>query len=135
MGRTVLIVALVIVVVAFLRGACQGPSYEARGSAPLSQIETSVTFCGIVGLRAKVLGRLGRTENSQPRACALSCPSPTIYGPGSYGAQAFIMLVCRWPRCDVPRPLKAWPFALASLCALGALRRIVGGETMTTPGG
>jgi hypothetical protein len=34
-----------------------------RGSGPLWQIETFVTFCGMVGLRrerAKVLGRLGR---------------------------------------------------------------------------
>jgi len=31
--------------------------------------------------------------------------------------------------------LPARAFALASLCALGALRRIVGGETITAPGG
>jgi hypothetical protein len=51
----------------------------------LSQIETSVTFCGRVGLRAKVLGRLGRKPSPHPRACALSCPSSAIYGPGSLG--------------------------------------------------
>src|SRR5919112_2476708 len=35
----------------------------------------------MVGLRAKVLGRLGRRPH--PRASALSCPSLDIYGPGS----------------------------------------------------
>src|SRR5688500_8929990 len=35
----------------------------------------------MVGLRAKVLGRLGRRPH--PRACALSCPSLAVGGPGS----------------------------------------------------
>src|SRR5215212_8729837 len=39
----------------------------------------------MVGLQAMVLGRLGRTSSPHPRACALSCPSPTIRGPGSLG--------------------------------------------------
>ena len=33
-------------------------------------------------MRAKVLGRLGWKPSPHPRACALSCPSPAIYGPG-----------------------------------------------------
>src|SRR5215211_2236349 len=65
-------------------------------SGPLSWIETFVTFCGMVGLQAMVLGRLGCRPH--PRASALSCPSP-FAGRGShtsqagYGAPAFIMLV------------------------------------------
>src|SRR5215210_2894375 len=50
----------------------------------------------MVGLRAKVLGRLGRKPSPHPRACALSCPSPAIYGPG-YPSFA-----------GVPRPLAEW---------------------------
>ena len=60
-----------------------------RGSDLLSQIETFVTLCGMVwlrgGLEAMVLGRLGRKLSPHPRACALSCPSSAIYGPGSLG--------------------------------------------------
>src|SRR5215204_3416447 len=61
-------------------GGCPGP---------LSQIETFVTFCGIVWLRAKVLGQMGWTTSPYLRAGALSCPSLAIDGPGSYGAPAF----------------------------------------------
>src|SRR5687767_9985585 len=39
----------------------------------------------MVGLEAMVLGRLGRKPSPHPRACALSCPSSAIYGPGSLG--------------------------------------------------
>jgi hypothetical protein len=52
---------------------------------PLSQLETFVTFCGMVWVRAKVLGRLGRKPSPHPGACALSCPSLAVYGPGSLG--------------------------------------------------
>jgi hypothetical protein len=48
-------------------------------------LATLVAFCGMVGLRAMVLGRLGRTSSPHPRACALSCPSPAVYGPGAPG--------------------------------------------------
>ena len=52
----------------------------------MSQIETFVTLCGMVWVRAKVLGRLGRKPSPHPRACALSCPSLAVYyGPGSLG--------------------------------------------------
>src|SRR5215203_2169869 len=61
------------------------------GSGPLSWIETFVTFCGIVWLRAKVLGQMGWTTSPYLRAGALSCPSLAIEGPGSYGAPAFIL--------------------------------------------
>ena len=65
------------------------PQPPVRGSDLLSQIETFVTLCGMVwlrgGLRAKVLGRLGRKLSPHPRACALSCPLLAIYGPGSLG--------------------------------------------------
>ena len=40
----------------------------------------------MVGLRAKVLGRMGWTTSPYLRAGALSCPSLAIYGPGLYGA-------------------------------------------------
>src|SRR5215204_1600859 len=84
-----------------------------QGTAPLSQIETFVTFCGIVWLRAKVLGRMGWTTSPHLRAGALSCPPLAIYGPGSYGAPAFILPLgrarCVHPLtrpslCSVPRP-------------------------------
>src|SRR5918993_2075010 len=48
-------------------------------------IETFVALCGMVGVQAMVLGRLGRKPSPHPRVCALSCPSPTIRGPGSLG--------------------------------------------------
>jgi hypothetical protein len=46
-----------------------------------------VTFYGMVWLRTVVLGRMGRTENSHPRASALSCPPFAIYGPGFSGTR------------------------------------------------
>src|SRR5215208_8015835 len=75
-----------------------------QGTAPLSQIETFVTFCGIVWLRAKVLGRMGWTTSPYLRACALSCPSLAIDGPGSYGAPAF-----RFAASGHPDPLSTPP--------------------------
>jgi hypothetical protein len=36
----------------------------------------------MVGVRAKVLGRLEWKSSLHPRAAALSCPPPAIYGPG-----------------------------------------------------
>src|SRR5215203_4729352 len=54
-------------------------------AGPLSWIETIVTLCGMVGLEAMVLGRLGRKPSPHPGACVLSYPSPTIRGPGSLG--------------------------------------------------
>src|SRR5215216_93879 len=59
-----------------------------QGSGPLSWIETFVTFCGMVGLQAMVLGRLGMMASPHPRACALSCPSPSA-GRGSTGLRPF----------------------------------------------
>src|SRR5215204_6150309 len=44
--------------------------------------ETYVTFVWYGGLRAMVLGRLGWKPSPHPRAHALSCPPPAIYGPG-----------------------------------------------------
>src|SRR5215212_11975478 len=58
------------------------PQPPVRGSDLLSQIETFVTLCGMVGLRAKVLGQMGWTTSPYQRACALSCPSLAIYRPG-----------------------------------------------------
>jgi hypothetical protein len=52
--------------------------------------ETFVTFCGMVGLQAKVLGRLGKKPSPHPRACALSCPSP--FAGRGFRAPAFIVL-------------------------------------------
>jgi hypothetical protein len=53
-------------------------------------METFVAFCGMVGLRAKVLGRLGTEVSPHPGACALSCPSRAVYGPGSYYYYYFV---------------------------------------------
>src|SRR5215216_7105907 len=74
----------------------------------------------MVGSRAKVLGQMGWTTSPYQRACALSCPSLAIFGPGSYGAPAFILLlVARFcfplsrglcfapsPRCAGPRVMR-----------------------------
>ena len=46
--------------------------------------ETFVTFCGMVGLQAKVLGRLGRTENSPSKSVCSILPI-AICGPGLLG--------------------------------------------------
>src|SRR5215203_6964880 len=56
----------------------------------------------MVGLRAKVLGQMGWTTSPYQRACALSCPSPAIYGPGSLGhlTRPFAL-----PRPDALSPL------------------------------
>jgi hypothetical protein len=53
----------------------------------------------MVGLRAKVLGRLGRTTSPHPRACALSCPSLVVYRTGALGSRPY-----RWPRCCLTLP-------------------------------
>src|SRR5215218_775729 len=82
------------------------------GSGPLSWIETFVTFCGIVWLRAKVLGQMGWTTSPYLRAGALSCPSLAIDGPGSYGAPAFRFAAP--PRPDALSPLPA--ALLVQLC-------------------
>jgi hypothetical protein len=57
------------------------------GSGPLSQIETFVTFCGMVGLRRGDYGRRsqvgwGGSYKPHPRAGALSCPSLAVYRAG-----------------------------------------------------
>src|SRR5215204_5630 len=54
------------------------------------------------GLRAKVLGRLGRKLSPHPRASALSCPSSAIYGPGSLGR---FTRPFAFPRPDTLSPL------------------------------
>jgi hypothetical protein len=36
-----------------------GPGHPSGCPGPLPQIETFVTLCGMVGVRAKVLGRMG----------------------------------------------------------------------------
>jgi hypothetical protein len=62
-----------------------------QGTAPLSQIETFVTFCGIVWLRAKVLGRMGWTTSPHLRAGALSCLSLALTGQGPTGLRPFAL--------------------------------------------
>jgi hypothetical protein len=75
-----------------------------QGTAPLSQIETFVTLCGMVGLRAKVLGRLGRKPSPHPRACALSCPSLAVYRAGAFGLRPYnACVVGRVVLCPLPR--------------------------------
>src|SRR5215210_3029633 len=78
-----------------LHFAIYGLGHPSGCPGPLSQIETFVTLCGIVEVRAKVLGRLGRKPSPHPGACALSYPSRGFYRPGSYGAPAFILPVGR----------------------------------------
>jgi hypothetical protein len=61
------------------------------GSGPLSWIETFVTFCGMVGLQAMVLGRLGMKAPSSKSVCSIL--PIAICGPGLAGAPAFS---CAW---------------------------------------
>ena len=74
---------------------------------------------------------MGRKPSPHPRACALSCPSLDICGPGLSGAPAFIYNACivgrvvLYPSCTT-RP---------SLCAPSALRGGSSGASMTIPGG
>jgi hypothetical protein len=62
------------------------PNHPAAGfgprRSPASNFATTVAFCGMVRMRAKVLGRLEWKSFLHPRAAALSCPPPAIYGPG-----------------------------------------------------
>src|SRR5215210_6989504 len=93
-------------------------AFGLQGTAPLSQIETFATFCGIVWLRAKVLGRMGWTTSPHLRAGALSCLSLAIDGPGSYGAPAFLLAPIqrsawnrnsrKFPRMEDARSLLRW---------------------------
>ena len=79
-------------------------------------------FCGMVGVRAKVLGQMGWTTSPYQRAGALSCPSLAIYGPGPTGSRP---LSCSPPsRCPKPSRarcrLKKLKFPLRSAsCARG----------------
>jgi hypothetical protein len=78
----------------------------------------------MVGLRVKVLGRMGWTTSPHPRAGALSCPSPAILragllrGPGLYTALWVALLLVPHLRSAALR-----------------LRGLGGGATMTIPGG
>ena len=60
-----------------------------RDSDPLSWIETFVTFYGMVGLQAMVLGRLGMKRRSSSKSVCSILPI-AICGPGLYGAPAFL---------------------------------------------
>src|SRR5215212_12232857 len=84
----------------------------------------------MVGLRAKVLGRLGRRPH--PRASALSCPSLAVGGPG----KSLVGQPRPAARCYCPRPRWVAPSCSAAFTLRpSALRRSVGGANMTTPGG
>jgi hypothetical protein len=97
-----------------------------RGSDLLSQIETFVTLCGMVWVRAKVLGQMGWTTSPYLRAGALSCPSLVIYGPGSSGGSGLYTVHGRAFLTSLGRP---------SLCAPEALRGTLGSANMSGPGG
>jgi hypothetical protein len=57
-----------------------------RGVSRSSVVDRNIChFMWYGGVQAVVLGRVGRKPSPHPRACALSCPSPTIRGPGSLG--------------------------------------------------
>ncbi len=73
----------------------------------------------MVGLRAKVLGQMGWKTSPYLRAGALSCPSLAIYGPGLYGAPAFILSLAALVR---PIALCA-AFTFAWLCLARNFRR------------
>src|SRR5215217_6614915 len=62
--------------------------------------ETFVTFCGMVGLQAMVLGRLGRTENSPSKSVCSILPI-AICGPGLSPAPALAL-----PRSCVVKTLQ-----------------------------
>src|SRR5215210_6325908 len=90
-------------------------AFGLQGTAPLSQIETFGTFCGIVWLRAKVLGRMGWTTSPHLRAGALSCLSLALTGQGPTGLRP---LYCPWPR---PSDLSG-----AALCFRRVTARLLG---------
>ena len=60
------------------------------GSGPLPEIETFVTFCGMVGLQAMVLGRLRMKTLPSKSVCSIL--PIAICGPGLYGAPCFLRL-------------------------------------------
>src|SRR5215211_5952063 len=69
----------------------------------------------MVGVRAKVLGRMGWTTSPYLRASALSCPSLVVYRTGALGSRPY-----HWPRCclTLPRARPSLCPPLASfLCA------------------
>ena len=73
-------------------------------------------------MRAKVL-RSGGVEppSPHPRACALSCPSLAIYGPGSCGISALIILVLRAAASFSHPSRRGLRYAPASIMPLAAL--------------
>jgi hypothetical protein len=81
------------------------------------------------GLRAKVLGRLGWCPSSNQEHVLYPAHRSPFIGPGLSGSGLYNVL---WPRCFLSYP--SFP-ARPSLCALEALRKVVGGANMTTPGG
>src|SRR5215208_3448696 len=88
--------------------------FSPRGSDPLLWIETFGTFCGMVGLQAMVLGRLGR--------------KPSLI------QERVLYPAHRHLRAGAPTPPRVRGSG-PSPCALEALRRTSGGASMTTPGG
>ena len=99
---------------------------QVTGLRPFAQIETFVTLCGMVWVRAKVLGQMGWTTSPYLRAGALSCPSLAIYGPGSSGGSGLYTVHGRAFLTSLGRP---------SLCAPEALRGTLGSANMSVPGG
>jgi hypothetical protein len=110
----------------FYHGVGAPTAPKLRGSDLLSQIETFVTLCGMVWVRAKVLGQMGWTTSPYLRAGALSCPSLAIYGPGSSGGSGLYTVHGRAFLTSLGRP---------SLCAPEALRGTLGSANMSVPGG
>jgi hypothetical protein len=90
MVRTIIIVVVLLLLRLLSPSAPAEPSHQPgrhpdRDSGLLPWIEPFGTFCGMVGLRAKVLG-WGCTCVPHQRECALSCSSLAIYGPGRSNA-------------------------------------------------
>jgi hypothetical protein len=76
-----------------------GSELPRTGLRPFAQIETFVTLCGMVWVRAKVLGQMGWTTSPYLRAGALSCPSLAIYRAGVLWGSGLFAL------CPTPMPL------------------------------
>src|SRR5215203_592662 len=78
----------------------------------------------MVGVRAKVLGRMGWTTSPYLRASALSCPSLVVYRTGALGSRPY-----HWPRCCLTLPrarpsLSAGPMPLEHVITVPLLSAI-----------
>ena len=81
-----------------------------RDSDPSSWIETFVTFCGMVGLQAMVLGRLGRKPSLIQERVLYPAHRPPFTGRSSHtsqgtGLRPFVLPFALWGSADSTLPL------------------------------